>query len=151
MSRSTNLFAGLFASFAVSCLAVVLTPQTQLGSLQPQFTDDEGKVTDLYPIDVNGIANQGREVYITEGCVSCHSQQLRDPQNGTDIDRGWGKRRTVARDYIHASPALLGANRIGPDLSNTGWTDWRNEAKGDTRRPEKRDAAWHLLHLYEPT
>jgi cytochrome c oxidase cbb3-type subunit 2 len=151
MSRSTNLFAGLFGSFAVSCFALVLVPQAQLGGLQPQFTEDEGKITDRYPIDVAGIAAQGREIYIREGCISCHSQQVRDPQYGTDLERGWGARRTVARDYIYETPALLGSQRIGPDLSNTGWAEWRNEAKNDTRRPEKRNAAWHLLHLHSPT
>ena len=70
---------------------------------------------------------------------------------GTDIARGWGARRTVSRDYIYNTPALLGTQRIGPDLANAGWIDWRNEAKGDTRRPAKRDAAWHYLHLYNPT
>jgi len=76
---------------------------------------------------------------------------VRDTQNGTDIERGWGQRRTVARDYIYGTPALLGSQRVGPDLSNTGWSGWRNEAKDDTRRPLKRDASWHLLHLYSPT
>ncbi|MHA3771110.1 cbb3-type cytochrome c oxidase subunit II [Verrucomicrobiota bacterium sgz303538] len=151
MSRSTKLFSGLFASFAVSCVALVLTPQSQLGGLQPQFTEEDGKITDVYPIDVGGIAQQGREVYINQGCISCHSQQVRNPQYGTDIERGWGPRRTVARDYLYATPALLGSQRVGPDLANVGWADWRNEAKTDTRRPVRRDATWHLLHLYNPT
>jgi cytochrome c oxidase cbb3-type subunit 2 len=151
MSRSTSLFAGLFASFAISSIALVLIPQSQLGGLQPSFTEDEGKITDIYPVDVGGIASQGREIYISEGCIACHTQQVRDPQNGTDLVRGWGSRRTVARDYIHATPSLMGAQRVGPDLSNTGWADWRNEDKDDTRKPAKRDAAWHLLHLYQPT
>jgi len=151
MSRSTGLFAGIFASFAVSSLALVLIPQAQLGGLQPHYTDDEGKITDLYPVDIAGVTNHGREVYIREGCISCHSQQVRDSQNGTDTLRGWGARRSVARDYIYTTPSLIGSQRIGPDLSNTGWADWRNEDKNDTRRPAKRDAAWHLLHLYNPT
>ncbi len=151
MSRSTNLFIGLFASFAVSCVATVLIPQAQLGALQPQFTDDEGKITDIYPIDTNGIAAQGRQVYINQGCIYCHTQQIRDSHMGTDIERGWGTRRTVARDYLYDTPALLGTIRLGPDLANAGSQGWRNEAKGDLRKPAKRDAAWHYLHLYDPT
>jgi cbb3-type cytochrome oxidase cytochrome c subunit len=55
---------------------------------------------------------------------------------GPDIARGWGKRRTVAEDFIYDSPVLLGSQRIGPDLANVG-----------VRLP---DANWHLMHLYNP-
>lgn len=149
MSRSSNIFAGLFGSFALSVYAMVLVPQKQLGKLEPNFTEEEGRFSDIYPVK-NAAADQGRQVYIQQGCVVCHSQQIRDPQNGTDIKRGWGTRRTVARDYIFEDPALLGNSRLGPDLSNVGTKDWRNEPAGDTQRPAKRDAAWHLLHLYAP-
>jgi cbb3-type cytochrome oxidase cytochrome c subunit len=56
---------------------------------------------------------------------------------GPDIDRGWGKRGSVARDYLQDQPLLLGSQRLGPDLTNIG-----------VRQP---DAAWHLKHLYAPT
>jgi cbb3-type cytochrome oxidase cytochrome c subunit len=55
---------------------------------------------------------------------------------GPDIARGWGKRHSVAQDYLFDSPAMPGAQRIGPDLSNVG-----------VRLP---DVNWHLLHLYAP-
>lgn len=149
MTRSTTLFAGIIGSFALSCFALVLAPQAQLGGLQPQFTDEEGKITDIYPIQ-NTAADQGRGIYIREGCVTCHSQQVRDPQSGADIERGWGARRTVARDYLFERPPLLGSMRIGPDLANAGSPEWRDEPKDDLRKPVKRDAAWHYLHLYSP-
>ena len=150
MSRSFTLFGGLIGTFATSCLALVLAPYTQLGGLQPSFTEEEGKISDVYPIDNQGVPAQGRGIYVREGCISCHSQQVRDAQSGTDLDRGWGPRRTVARDYIHEEPPLLGNSRIGPDLANAGVKEWRNEAADDTKRPVKRDAAWHYLHLYAP-
>jgi cbb3-type cytochrome oxidase cytochrome c subunit len=50
--------------------------------------------------------------------------------------RGWGKRLSVAADYLYDSPVLLGSQRVGPDLANVG-----------VRMP---DANWHLLHLYAP-
>jgi cytochrome c oxidase cbb3-type subunit 2 len=150
MSRSSTLFAGLFGTFAVSCFAFVLAPQAQLGSLQPQFTEEEGKFTDIYPVE-NASLKAGRAAYAKEGCIYCHSQQIRDPQNGADIERGWGSRRTVARDYIFEQPPLLGSQRMGPDLTNVGSTDWRDEAKEEIEaRPKKRDRAWHYLHLYAP-
>ncbi len=150
MSRSSTLFAGLFGSFAVSCFALVLIPQSQLGSLQPQFTEEDGKYSDIYPVE-NKSVKSGREVYASEGCVYCHSQQVRDPQSGTDIERSWGARRTVARDYLYDDPVFLGTQRFGPDLANVGSPDWRNEPKDDTtNRPAKRDDAWQYLHLYSP-
>ena len=55
---------------------------------------------------------------------------------GPDLDRGWGKRRTVAEDYLFDSPVMPGSQRVGPDLANVG-----------ARLP---DANWHLLHFYAP-
>jgi cbb3-type cytochrome oxidase cytochrome c subunit len=55
---------------------------------------------------------------------------------GPDITRGWGRRRTVAEDYLFDTPVMPGSQRVGPDLANVG-----------TRLP---DANWHLLHLYAP-
>lgn len=150
MNRSLPLFAGVIGSFALSVAAIVLMPKGQIGALQPQITEDEGKITDIFPIENRGIAAKGREVYASNGCYYCHSQQVRDPQNGTDLDRGWGERRTVARDYIFEEPPFLGAARFGPDLANVGSAKWRNEPEGEVRKPARRDAAWHLLHLYNP-
>jgi len=61
---------------------------------------------------------------------------VRSEAMGSDIKRGWGKRRTVARDYVSEYPIFLGNSRVGPDLSNIG-----------VRKP---DAQWHHLHLYDP-
>jgi cbb3-type cytochrome oxidase cytochrome c subunit len=55
---------------------------------------------------------------------------------GPDIARGWGKRRTVADDFLFDYPVMLGSQRVGPDLANVGLL-----------RP---DANWQLLHLYSP-
>ena len=145
MSRSSYLFAGIFGTFAVSCFALVLVPQMQIGNLQPQVDEE---ASDIYPVSN---LRKGRETYASEGCFYCHSQQVRDPQNGLDIERGWGPRRTVARDYIYDKPAFLGGTRLGPDLANIGSKDWRNEAPDDPRKPKVRNAAWHYLHLYQPT
>ena len=84
MSRSSYLFAGIFGSFAVSCLALVVIPQLQIGGLTAQVDEENN---DVYPVKN---ARQGRDIYIREGCYYCHSQQVRDEQNGTDIERGWG-------------------------------------------------------------
>lgn len=150
MSRSSILFFGLFGSFAISCIVLVLAPEAQLGGLQPSYTEEEGKFSDIYPIN-NPSLEEGRVIYEQEGCMYCHTQQVRDPQNGTDEFRDWGTRRTVARDYVFEVNPMLGSSRLGPDLANVGSPDWRNEPKDDLYgRPQKRDAAWQYLHLYAP-
>lgn len=55
---------------------------------------------------------------------------------GPDIERGWGKRRSVARDYVFDYPVMLGALRIGPDLANIG--------------ARQTNSAPFLVHLYNP-
>ena len=55
---------------------------------------------------------------------------------GLDLARGWGKRRTVAEDYLFDATVMPGSQRVGPDLANVG-----------ARLP---DANWHLRHLYAP-
>lgn len=55
---------------------------------------------------------------------------------GPDMDRGWGRRGSVARDFLQDQPVLLGSQRLGPDLANIA-----------TRQP---DPIWHLKHLYAP-
>jgi len=77
----------------------------------------------------------GRQAYIANGCVYCHSQQPRDIKQAPDASRGWG-RASVAGDYAYDTPHLLGTMRTGPDLLNIG-----------ARQPSKD---WHLGHLYQP-
>lgn len=77
----------------------------------------------------------GRNVYIANGCIYCHSQQPRDPSLGPDQARGWG-RPSVPSDYRYDTPHLLGTMRTGPDLFNIA-----------VRQPSKD---WHLGHLYQP-
>jgi cytochrome c oxidase cbb3-type subunit II len=150
MNRSIQLFAGVIGSFALSAYALIILPKSQIGALEPQIAEEEGKIVDIYPVKNVGV-EAGRAIYNREGCMYCHSQQVRDPQNGTDLERGWGERRTVARDYIFENPPFLGSSRLGPDLANVGTDKWRNEPVGDIERPAKRDTAWQFLHLYAPT
>ena len=55
---------------------------------------------------------------------------------GPDISRSWGRRRSVAQDYLYDLPVQPGSRRAGPDLANVG-----------LRWP---DANWQLRHLYAP-
>jgi len=136
------LFAGLFASFAVAWCAVIAIPQMQIGNLQPQVDEENA---DVYPVDISGLSEQGRQVYVAQGCGACHTQLIRDAHMGPDIQREWGARRTVARDYIYDTPVTLGSMRNGPDLSNVG------AAKSeDSTRRYINDPRWLYLELYSP-
>lgn len=105
--------------------ALVLAPYLQLEHIEPSpgllpYTPEEA---------------MGRGVYVSEGCVYCHSQQPRDPSQAPDDQRGWG-RPSVPGDYAYDYPHQLGTMRTGPDLFNVG-----------ARLPS---ADWHYLHLYQP-
>lgn len=81
----------------------------------------------------DGIAiARGRQVYIAEGCINCHSQYVR-PHVAEDVER-WGPVRALD-DVFRERPPLLGNRRQGPDLSNVG---------------NRRTVGWNRLHLMAP-
>ena len=59
---------------------MVFAPQVQIGS-QPVSQGDTG----LYPVRRAGVAEQGHEVYVANGCVQCHSQQVRQESYTFDV------------------------------------------------------------------
>ena len=111
------LFLGIFGIFAFSWLGMTVVPNLQIGSLNPQTDEDGG---DAYPMPLSGMVVRGARVYAANGCVYCHSQQVRPEYGGSDIERHWGDRRSAPRDYIFEPIVFLGQMRIGPDLANVG-------------------------------
>lgn len=85
-------------------------------------------------------AVKGKAIYMANGCVACHTQQVRT----LDMDKTWGSRPSLAADYadIHRTDfwrntaTLMGTERTGPDLTDIG-----------NRQPSKD---WNLVHLYNP-
>jgi cytochrome c oxidase cbb3-type subunit 2 len=73
---------------------------------------------------------EGRKIYIENGCTYCHTQFIRY----VDWDLG-AERIALAGDYIQDQPHLLGSERTGPDLSQEG-----GEHPDD----------WHLAHFTNP-
>ena len=117
MKGIVPLFLGIFGTFAFSWAGLVLIPNYQIGHLDPQM-DEDGN--DPYPAPKSGMADRGRRIYAANGCVYCHSQQVRADYAASDIDRKWGQRRSAPRDYLFERPVMLGKMRLGPDLSNIG-------------------------------
>ncbi|NGF57477.1 cytochrome c [Parapedobacter sp. SGR-10] len=85
-------------------------------------------------------ALQGKALYISHGCVACHTQQVRN----VDMDKVWGHRPSMAADYAHIgrtdiwrnTATLMGTERTGPDLTDVG-----------NRQPS---LDWNLVHLFNP-
>src|SRR5262245_14288734 len=119
MDKPSSLFTGIFGAFLLSAGTMVMLPHNSLSGLQPTVGEWDGSTvspaaTDIYPVKMEGGLGQrlGQRIYMDQGCFYCHSQQVRDPQYGPDVERGWGPRRTVARDYIFEEVPLLGSSRL---------------------------------------
>jgi len=75
---------------------------------------------------------QGRDIYIREGCVSCHSQLVRPFRSETERYGEYAK----TGEYVYDHPFLWGSKRTGPDLLREGL---------------KYPNLWHYLHMDDPT
>jgi cbb3-type cytochrome oxidase cytochrome c subunit len=117
MKGLAPLFLGIFGTFAFSWVGLTVIPNWQIGALNPQ-SDEEG--TDIYPMPQSGMFARGARVYAANGCIYCHSQQVRAEYAGVDIERKWGDRRSAPRDYIFERPVFLAKMRMGQDIANIG-------------------------------
>jgi cytochrome c oxidase cbb3-type subunit 2 len=126
MTRVWLLIIGACGTIGFALLMLVIVPQIMLYNVPAPDGLQPYSPTEL----------RGRHLYIANGCLYCHSQQIRDEAFTTDADRGWGDRANVPGDYVYDYPHLLGTMRTGPDLINVG-----------ARLP---DPDWHLIHLYDP-
>ena len=73
----------------------------------------------------------GRDIYIREGCLGCHSQMIRPFRSETERYGEYSK----AGEFVYDHPFLWGSKRIGPDLHRVGG---------------KYPDAWHYNHLDDP-
>lgn len=73
----------------------------------------------------------GRDIYIREGCVSCHSQQVR--MLSSEVQR-YGP-YSLAGESVYDHPFLWGSKRTGPDLARVG---------------QRYSDDWHRVHLRDP-
>jgi cytochrome c oxidase cbb3-type subunit 2 len=87
-------------------------------------------------------------VYLSLGCVSCHTQQVRPAGQGSDLARGLGVRPSVARDYVLQPQVLLGDRRIGPDLANYGARKTQIEPEALLTDPASSGAVWHPSYRF---
>ncbi len=74
---------------------------------------------------------EGRDVYIAEGCVGCHSQMIRPFRSEVERYGDYSK----AGEFVYDHPFLWGSKRTGPDLHRIGG---------------KYPDSWHALHMQDP-
>src|SRR5215467_15326189 len=74
---------------------------------------------------------QGRDIYVREGCYTCHSQMVRPFRSETARYGEYSK----AGEFVYDHPFQWGSKRTGPDLAREGG---------------KYPDSWHFNHMYEP-
>jgi cytochrome c oxidase cbb3-type subunit 2 len=74
---------------------------------------------------------EGRDIYIREGCTTCHTQMIRPFRAETERYGHY----TVAGEHVYEHPFLWGSKRTGPDLARVGG---------------RYSDDWHRAHLYNP-
>ena len=121
MNNVWSLIAAAAIIYAIFCILMGVVPGQVLSQTPP--------VPGLQPLTAS--QSHGREIYVSEGCSYCHTQNVRPLLQ----DKVFG-RPSVGGDYAYATPQLLGTERTGPDLSNIG-----------LRQPSD---AWQFIHLWDP-
>ena len=141
MNNIFKFSIGIFSTLAFAWLAFVVGARKQFGDLEPSSSllEEDGSIPDdaeLFPRKLSGLALQGSKEYVSLGCTTCHTQQVRLVEAGFDVERGWGKRPSVPRDYIFHEEVNIGNTRVGPDLANVGQRGYSDE--------------WLHTHLFQP-
>ena len=77
------------------------------------------------------LQHEGRDIFIREGCVGCHSQMIRPFRAETERDGHY----SVDGESVWDHPFLWGSKRTGPDLARVGG---------------RYSDVWHRAHLYNP-
>jgi cytochrome c oxidase cbb3-type subunit I/II len=101
---------------------IQIVPTIMVKSNIPTITS----VKPLTPLEL-----EGRDIYIREGCVGCHSQMIRPFRHEVERYGDYSK----AGEYVYDHPFLWGSKRTGPDLHRLGG---------------KYSDNWHFNHMYDP-
>jgi cytochrome c oxidase cbb3-type subunit I/II len=115
--------------FMVLSLVVILIGG--MIEMMPTFTIQSNIPTISSVKPYSPLELQGRDLYIREGCVSCHSQMIRPFRSETERYGDYSK----AGEFVYDHPHLWGSKRTGPDLAREGG---------------KYTNAWHFNHLLDP-
>src|SRR5512139_15070 len=120
-THAVLFFVLSFVAVVIGGLVLLVPPHLLAGTIDP--------VVGLKPY--SALELEGRDVYIREGCNTCHSQQVRPFK--TETDR-YG-RYSLSGEGVYDRPFLWGSRRTGPDLARVGG---------------KYPDSWHWLHFLDP-
>jgi cytochrome c oxidase cbb3-type subunit I/II len=108
-------------AIAVGGLVLLVPPFFLQGTVEP--------VPGVRPY--TALEQEGRDIYIREGCSVCHSQMIRPLRSETARYGHWSR----AGESAYDRPFLFGSRRTGPDLARVGG---------------KYPDSWHWLHFMDP-
>ncbi|MEO5966946.1 MAG: cbb3-type cytochrome c oxidase subunit II [Ferruginibacter sp.] len=126
-----NLFLSALGLFLFLTIIVAIIPAAK-------NVKNNAPLRDAIPLSSEAL--KGKAVYVANGCVACHTQQVRN----VEMDKVWGSRPSIAADYAFLkrtdvwrnTATLMGTERTGPDLATIG-----------SRQPSLE---WHLVHMFNP-
>ncbi|MCF2518371.1 cytochrome c [Dyadobacter sp. CY351] len=130
-NNHNKLFGAAFLLF-ISLTAFV--------AILPAIDNEQNNAPLPGAVPLSEAAIRGKALYVSNGCVACHTQQVRN----VEMDKVWGQRPGLAADYAsnrrtdfwRNTATLMGTERTGPDLTSIG-----------SRQPSRE---WNLVHLYNP-
>ncbi|MEA2002655.1 MAG: cbb3-type cytochrome c oxidase subunit I [Actinomycetota bacterium] len=115
---------------------VVFLPAQETDSAVPTILADTARIY----VDGSDVA-AGRDIYVSEGCVYCHTQAVRPIV--TDLGLG---AVSVPGDYAHEEPMVLGVARMGPDLMHVGA---RGVLTAEQLTNPRADRPWSTMPSYD--
>ena len=117
--------------FLLTVFIIIVVAIGGLTQIVPLFFQDSVNepVDGLKPY--TALQLEGRDIYIREGCVGCHSQMIRPFRAETERYGHY----SVAGEFVYDHPFLWGSKRTGPDLHRVGG---------------RYSDDWHKAHLYDP-
>ena len=118
----------------IGLMAVLMVLAVSIGGLVqivPLFFQDVTNTPVEGMMPRTALQHEGRDIFIREGCVGCHSQMIRPFRAETERYGHY----SVAGESVWDHPFLWGSKRTGPDLARVGgrYSDY-----------------WHRAHLYNP-
>jgi cytochrome c oxidase cbb3-type subunit 2 len=118
----------------VNLMMVLIVIAISIGGLVeliPLMLSSENNDPDEGIAPYSALRLAGRDVYVSEGCYNCHSQQIRPFRSETER---YGPYST-AGEFVYDRPFQFGSKRTGPDLARVGG---------------RYSDAWQRLHLIDP-